>query len=231
MTNSVLEMMKNKGQTTLGETEAKEALKAAGIPINDTVVTSTREEAVKTADRLGYPVVLKIVSADVLHKTEAKGVELNLANGGEVAAAYDRIINATRERYPQAVIDGVSVQKMIPKGVEVIVGMSKDPQFGPMVMFGLGGIFVELFKDVSFKIVPLTKADAEDMLDEIKGSALLKGFRGSEPVNREALVDTLVKLSALIDAHPEIEEMDINPLFAGKEGVIAADARMILSWE
>ncbi|MHB1418759.1 MAG: acetate--CoA ligase family protein [Bacillota bacterium] len=230
MTNPVLQMMKSKGQTTLGETEAKEALKAAGIPVNEAVVAATREETVKIADRLGYPVVLKIVSADVLHKTEAKGVELKLNSGEEVAAAYDRIINATRERYPQAVIDGVSVQKMIPKGVEVIVGMSKDAQFGPMVMFGLGGIFVELFKDVSFKIVPLTKADAEDMLDEIKGSALLKGFRGSEPVNREALVDTLVKLSTLIDAHPEIEEMDINPLFASKEGVVAADARMILSW-
>ncbi|MFZ5631641.1 MAG: acetate--CoA ligase family protein [Bacillota bacterium] len=229
MTNSVLDQAKARGQKNLSEVEAKAVLEEAGIPVNRTVLAGTREEAVAAGRQMGFPVVLKLVSSDILHKTEAGGVALNLADEKQVGDAYDKIMAAARERYPQAAIDGVSVQKMIGGGVEVIAGMSKDPQFGPVLMFGLGGILVELLKDVSFRLIPITRKDAREMISQIKGYPMLKGFRGSEPVNEEAIVDVLLKLSDFIEKHPEIEEMDINPLFATGEGVIAADARIILA--
>jgi len=229
MKTSILEDLKSKGRTILTEVEAKKVLEEAGVPVNRTVAARSREEAVSLAGQLGFPVVLKIVSPEVVHKTEAGGVELNLLGPDQVAEAYDRIVGRAREKYPRARLEGVSVQKMIGPGTEVIIGLARDPQFGPMLMFGLGGILVEVLKDVSFKIVPLTGIDARDMLGEIKGYPLLKGFRGSAPVNQEALVEVLVNLSKFIEQHPEIEEMDINPLFASSEGVIAADARMVLN--
>lgn len=230
MKESILERLKDKGQSLLAEVEAKEVLKEAGVPVNPTVMARSREEAASISKKLGFPAVLKIISSDVLHKTEAGGVRLNLAGPEEVAGAYDGIMAAALEKYPQARIEGVSVQRMIDGGTEVIIGMTKDPQFGPMLMFGLGGILVEVLRDVSFRIVPLTKKDAGEMLSEIKGYPLLKGFRGSAPVNEEALAGVLLKLSGFIERHPEIEELDINPLFASADGVMAADARMVLNW-
>ena len=231
MKGSILEQLKSKGQNLLAEVEAKEVLKEAGVPVNETFTVGTREEAVSLSMKLGFPVVLKVLSQDVLHKTEAGGVELNLNGPEQVEKAYDRIIATAREKYPQARIEGVSVQKMIGGGTEVIIGMTKDPQFGPMVMFGLGGILVEVLKDVSFRIVPLAEADARDMISEIKGYSMLRGFRGSAPVNEDSLAEVLIRLSSFIERHPEIEEMDINPLFATEKGVLAADARMVLNWE
>lgn len=228
---SILEQLKNKGRKLLAEVEAKQVLADAGVPVNRTCLAHSREEAVELAGELGFPVALKIVSPDVLHKTDAGGVALNLAGAGEVGRAYDEIMAATLKKCPQARIDGISVQKMIAAGTEVIIGMTRDPQFGPMLMFGLGGIFVEVLKDVSFRIVPLTLTDARDMLTEIKGYPLLMGFRGAPPADTGALAEVLVRLSDFIERHPEIEELDINPLFAGKEGVIAADARMVLNWD
>lgn len=229
MLYSTLDEAKAGGRKSLNEVEAKMVLQQAGVPVNPTILAGTRDEAVASARQMGFPVVLKLVSADVLHKTEAGGVALNLADDKQVGEAFDRIMRSARERYPQAVIDGVSVQKMIGRGMEVIVGMSKDSQFGPLLMFGLGGVLVELFRDVSFRIVPLTRRDARSMISEIKGYPMLKGFRGSDPVNEEAIIDVLLKLSDFIDRHPEIEEMDINPLFVDGEGAIAADARIILA--
>lgn len=231
MKGSILEQLKIKGQKLLAEVEAKEVLREAGVPVNETFTAGSGEEAVSLSMKLGFPVVLKVLSRDVLHKTEAGGVELNLTGPEQVKKAYDRIIATAREKYPQARIEGVSVQKMIGGGTEVIIGMTKDPQFGPMLMFGLGGILVEVLKDVSFRIVPLAEADARDMISEIKGYPMLRGFRGSAPVNEEALAEVLIRLSSFIERHPEIEEMDINPLFATEKGVLAADARMVLNWE
>ena len=231
MKKSILERLKAEGQSILAEVEAKEVLKEAGVPVNPTVMARSREEAVSISKKLGFPVVLKIISSDVLHKTEAGGVRLNLAGPEEVGEAYDSIMAAALDKYPQACIEGVSVQRMIIGGTEVIIGMTKDPQFGPMLMFGLGGILVEVLRDVSFRIVPLTEKDAGEMLSEIKGYPLLRGFRGSAPVDEDALVEVLLKLSGFIDQHPEIEELDINPLFASAGGVIAADARMVLNWD
>lgn len=221
--------MKSKGQKILAEVEAKTVLREAGVPVNETFIAGSREEAVSLSMKLGFPVVLKVISRDVLHKTEAGGVELNLNGPEQVGEAYDRIIARAREKYPQALIEGVSVQKMISGGTEVIIGMTKDPQFGPMLMFGLGGILVEVLKDVSFRMVPLAEADAREMISEIKGYPLLKGFRGSAPVNEDDLAEVLIRLSDFIEQHPEIEEMDINPLLATEKGVVAVDARMVFN--
>ncbi|HBV98324.1 MAG: hypothetical protein JL50_19810 [Peptococcaceae bacterium BICA1-7] len=231
MKESILERLKVKGQSILAEVEAKEVLQEAGVPVNPTVMARSREEAVSVSIKLGFPAVLKIISSDVLHKTEAGGVRLNLTGPEEVGEAYDAIMAAALDKYPRALIEGVSVQRMIKGGTEVIIGMARDPQFGPMLMFGLGGILVEVLRDVAFRIIPLTKKDARDMLSEIKGYPLLKGFRGTAPVDEDALAEALLKLSGFIDQHPEIEELDINPLFASEGGVLAADARMVLNWD
>ncbi len=228
MTNIAIEEAKKQGRNVLTEIESKQVLKEAGISVTETILATTKDEAVSISKQQGFPVALKIVSNDITHKTDAGGVELNIADEKQVDQAYERMIGAAKEKYPEAKIDGISVQKMVDRGVEIIIGMSKDPQFGPMLMFGIGGIFVELFKDVSFKIVPLTEKDAEDMLAEIKGRPLLQGFRGSEPVNEKALADVLLKLSNFVESNPEIEEIDMNPLFVNSDEAIAVDARIVL---
>ncbi len=229
--NAIDRLLKGGGRIMLNEVEAKEVLKEAGIPVNETYTASSREEAVSLGVRLGFPVVLKIVSRELTHKTDVGGVRLNLAEPRQVEDAYDGIIAAVREKHPRAVIDGVSVQRMAHGGTEVIMGMTKDPQFGPMLMFGLGGVLVEVLKDVSFRMVPLAEADARDMIAEIKGYPLLKGFRGRPAVSEDTLAEVLLSFSSFIERHPEIEEVDINPLLAAEDSVLAVDARMVLSRE
>jgi acyl-CoA synthetase (NDP forming) len=153
---------------------------------------------------------------------------LGLRTARQVAKAYDDILAAIKQRYPEAVVQGVSVQKMARPGVEVIIGMSKDAQFGPVLMFGLGGVLVEILKDVSFRIVPLTRRDAREMVREIKGYPLLEGYRGQEPADVSYLEELLLKVSRFVEATPEIRELDINPLFAYRDGAVAVDARVIL---
>jgi len=172
--------------------------------------------------------VLKIVSPDVTHKSDIGGVKIGLEDEAAVRAAYDDIVAAVKERQPKARIEGVAVQAMARSGTEVIVGMSKDPQFGPVLMFGLGGIFVEVLKDVAFRIVPLEERDAREMIDEIKGRAILDGVRGGEPADIEALAGLLLQLSAFAEANPQVEELDLNPVFAYRDGCIAVDARIVV---
>jgi acyl-CoA synthetase (NDP forming) len=173
-------------------------------------------------------VALKVVSPEITHKSDAGGVKLGLKTSRQVEAAYEEILSAVEQKYPHAVIDGISVQKMARPGIEVIVGMTKDAQFGPVLMFGLGGILVELLKDVSFRIVPLEREDAREMIREIKGYPLLEGYRGREPADLSALEEILFKVSRFVDDHPEIKELDLNPIFAYKDGAVAVDARVIL---
>lgn len=225
---NTIQKVKERGQKVLNEIEAKEVLKDAGIPVVETLLATNEQEALKISAQLGYPIALKICSNDIIHKTEANGIALNLANDKDVSDAYNQIIASAKARFPDASIEGVAVQKMVPGGVEVIAGMTRDPQFGPMIMFGLGGIFVEILKDVSFRIVPLEKADVLEMISEIKGRPLLEGARGAEPVNMDSIVDTLLKLSDLVENNPDIAELDMNPMFASSQGVIAVDARIIL---
>ena len=222
----IFDEVKKQGRKILTEIEAKAVIGDAGIPVVTTYLARTRKEAQQFSARLGFPVVLKVCSADIIHKTEAGGVSLNLTSAEEVARAYDQMLETAATRHPGANIAGVSVQKMIRGGVEVIAGMTRDPQFGPMIMFGLGGIFVEILKDVSFRIVPLTEEDAYEMLSELRGGPFGRG-KGSRPV-KEALVDILIKLSRFIEGNPEIKELDINPILADDQGAVAVDARIIL---
>ncbi|MBA7640049.1 hypothetical protein ES703_47710 [subsurface metagenome] len=172
--------------------------------------------------------VLKVVSPDVVHKSDAGGVKLNLRTAKQVGKAYDDILEAIKKQYPEAKIQGVSVQKMARPGLEVIIGMSTDAQFGPVLMFGLGGILVEILKDVSFRIVPLVKRDAREMIREIKGYPVLEGYRGQEPVDVANLEELILKISSFVEQHPKVEELDLNPVIAYSDGAVAVDARVVL---
>ena len=228
MTDSIIEKVRKESRTMLTEIEAKKLLKNAGIGVVDTRLATSKTEAVALAKEMGLPVVMKIASADVVHKSDAGGVKLGLKTAAQVGKAYDDIMKSIKAAFPKAKIEGVSVQPMAHTGVEVIIGMSKDAQFGPVLMFGLGGVLVEILKDVSFRIVPLVKRDAKEMIREIKGFPLLEGYRGSEPVDIENLENMLLKVSEFVDKTPEIKELDLNPIFAYKDGAIAVDARVIL---
>jgi len=212
----------------LTEVESKQLLERAGIPVTKTKLARSKKEAISVSKEMGFPVVLKIISPDVVHKSDSGGVKLGLANGAQVGRAYSEIMSSVRQKYPQAAVQGVSVQPMASAGMEVIVGMSKDPQFGPVLMFGLGGVLVEVLKDVSFRIVPVTKRDASEMIREIKGYPLLQGYRGQEAVDVASLEGLIVRVSEFIEQNPQIEELDLNPVFAYRDKAVAVDARIVL---
>ena len=224
----IIDRARNESRTLLTEVESKDLLRQAGINVTDTRLATSKEEAVSVSRKLGFPIVLKVASPDIVHKSDAGGVKLGLKTSKQVGKAYDDILKAVSQKYPRAAVHGVSVQRMARPGVEVIIGMSRDAQFGPVLMFGLGGIMVELLKDVSFRIVPLTGWDAHEMVREIKGYPLLEGYRGQEPVDVSALEELLVKVSAFIEHAPEIKELDLNPVLARSDGVVAVDARAVL---
>jgi len=226
--SQIIAQAKKEGRVSLTEVEAKELLGQAGINVAPTKLATSKQEATSIAKSLGFPVVLKIVSPDVLHKSDAGGVKLNLKSEAEVDSAYDAIMTSIKAKVPNAKILGVAVQKMAPAGTEVIIGMSKDPQFGPVLMFGLGGIFVEIMKDVSFRIVPLTKRDADEMIHDIKGFPVLQGYRGQEPANLDKLEEMILKVSDFAEKNPDVKEMDLNPVLCYKDGAVAVDARIIL---
>ncbi len=226
---AVLARARSEGRTLLNEVEAKDLLREAGVPVTMTTLATSPDEAVTQADAAGYPVVLKVVSPDISHKSDAGGVKLNLKDPGEVRAAYAAIIENCSKHVPGARITGVAVQFMAPQGTEVIVGMTTDAQFGPVMMFGLGGIMVEVLKDVSFRLVPLEEKDATQMLSEIKGKAILDGVRGQPAADLAALKHAILKVSDFVQAHPEVQELDLNPMFAYADGAIAVDARIVLS--
>jgi acyl-CoA synthetase (NDP forming) len=224
----ILKQARKENRTQLTEIESKQLIKETGIPVVEAKLAQTKTEAISLSKKMGFPVVLKIVSPDVIHKSDSGGVELGLASVAQVGKAYSKILSAIKKHYPKAKIQGVSVQKMARPGVEVIIGMTKDAQFGPVLMFGLGGILVEVLKDVAFRIVPLTKRDAHEMIKEIKGYPVLEGYRGQEPADVAFLEDLILKVSDFVDKNPEIKELDLNPVFAYKDGAVAVDARVIL---
>lgn len=228
MTSKIIANVLKSGRTVLTEVESKQLVAEAGIPVVETKLAKTKAEAISISKKMRFPVVLKIVSPDIIHKSDIGGVKLGLANATQVGKAYTEIMAAAKKANKKADIQGISVQKMARTGVEVIMGMSKDAQFGPVLMFGLGGVFVEVLKDVAFRIVPLNRRDASQMIREIKGYPLLEGYRGQEPANITALEDLLLKLSDFVDKNPKIKEMDLNPIFAYKDSALAVDARVIL---
>lgn len=210
----------------LTEYQAKRVLAAYGVPVTREGLAGSREEAVALARRIGYPVVLKVQSPQIAHKTEAGGVRLGLVDDDQVRAAYGEIVENARKHAPGAAIHGVLVQEMIDGGVEVIIGMTRDPVFGPVLMFGLGGIFVEALRDVSFRVAPLSRRDAEEMIKEIKGHRVLEGMRGLPPVDFEALTDVILKVSRLVTDHA-IQELDVNPLVVSPRGAVVVDALLV----
>ena len=226
--STIIADARKQGRSLLTEIEAKQVLEHAGVPVSPALLARTRDEAMSTADALGYPIVLKIVSPQITHKSDVGGVALNLASKDEVGAAFDRVVAAAKQAEPKATIDGVAVQRMEKQGIEVIIGMTKDPQFGPVLMFGLGGVLVEVLKDVAFRVVPLNERDARQMVHEIKGFPLLEGYRGQDPADVARLEELLLKVSAFVEAHPEVAELDLNPVFAYKDGALAVDARIVL---
>lgn len=226
--SKVLELARMEGRAVLTEVESKELLEQADIPVVETRLAKSKKEAIRISKELGFPVVLKIASPDIVHKSDSGGVKLGVGNATQVGKAYSEIMSSIKEKYPNAAIQGLAIQRMAPPGLEVIVGMSKDVQFGPVLMFGLGGILVEVLKDVSFRIVPLTRRDAAEMIREIKGYPLLEGYRGQEPSDISALEELIVKVSQFVDQNPEMKELDLNPIFAYRDRAIAVDARIIL---
>ncbi len=227
----ILDSVRKDRRVVLLSNEAAEVVEAYGISVPESRVAKTAEEAAEYAEELGYPVVLRIVSPDILHKTDVGGVVLNLKTGDEVMNAYDGILTGVTRFMPRARIHGVLVYHMVPKGREMIIGMSQDVQFGPLVMFGLGGIYVNFLKDVSFRLAPLSEPEAREMMEETKAFTLLKGMRGEPPSDIEALKNTILRVGQLVWDFPEIVEMDINPVivYGWGEGCIALDVKITLT--
>jgi acyl-CoA synthetase (NDP forming) len=228
-TAQILSRAREEKRVILTEIEAKQILGEAGINCTPTVLATSKEKAVSICEEIGYPVVLKVSSVDITHKSDSGGVKVNLQDREAVEQAYDEIMTSCRAYAPDADIEGVAVQAMARIGTEIIMGMIKDASFGPVVMFGLGGVLVEVLKDVSFRIVPIEKADAVEMTQEIQGKKLLDGYRGQDPADVPCLQEMLVKLSDFVNETEGIEEIDMNPVFAYKDGAVVVDARIILS--
>ncbi len=227
----ILDSVRKDRRVVLLSNEAADVVEAYGIQAPESKVAKTAEEAAEYAEELGFPVVLRVVSPDILHKTDVGGVVLNLKTTDDVRNAYDGILTGVARFMPRARIHGVMVYHMVPRGREMIIGMSQDVQFGPLVMFGLGGIYVNFLKDVSFRLAPLSEPEAREMMEETKAYALLKGIRGEPPSDTEALKNTILRVGQLVWDFPEIVEMDINPVivYGWGEGCIALDVKMTLT--
>ncbi len=225
---AIFKRAREEGRRHLLEPEAKTVCMEYGIPVPKFRVAGSAEDAVKYAEEIGYPVVLKVVSPDVIHKSDVGGVMLGLRSADEVRSAYEKLLGNVRSHKPNAEIVGVLVEEMAPKAVEVIVGAIKDPQFGPTLMFGLGGVFVEILKDVSFRVAPITEDDATEMITEIKAYPILQGYRGMPPADVDAIKQILLNTSRLVMEHQEIAELDLNPIMVYQKGAKAVDARIIL---
>ncbi|WP_072867065.1 acetate--CoA ligase family protein [Desulfofundulus thermosubterraneus] len=224
---AILETARQEGLKTINE-NALEILRAAGIPVLPSQVAQNAGDAVKIAESQGYPVVMKIVSPQISHKSDVGGVRVNLNDARAVAKAYNELMETVSARAPHAAIKGVLIQPYRPGGVEVLLGCKRDPSFGPVLVFGLGGIYTELFRDVSFAVAPINREEALDMIRETKSYRLLQGYRGQPPADMDALVECLLRLSQLVIQWPEIVEMDINPLLVGPQGAVAVDARITM---
>lgn len=228
----LFDKVRSEGRLSLGDSEARSILTAYGMTIPKSELADTPNKAIQIANQIGYPVVLKIASPDILHKTDIGGVKVGLQNDEQLHDAFELMVYRAKRYLPEARIWGCLVQEMVPSGnLEVLVGMNRDPQFGPLITFGLGGIYVEMLKDVTFRIAPITKRDAESMLNEIRAKSLLDGVRGKPPVDKDAIIDTLLRVSQLVQDFPEILELDINPLtvFSKGQGAIAIDMRIVLN--
>jgi acyl-CoA synthetase (NDP forming) len=224
----IIERARNEGRVILTEIESKGLLGQAGINVVPTRLAASRSEAAVISRQLGLPVALKIASPDIVHKSDAGGVRLGLETPEQVEQAYDDILRDIRQKYPQARINGISVQEMARPGIEVIIGIKRDAQFGPVLMFGLGGIWVEILQDISLRVTPITRRDAGEMIKEIKGYRMLTGYRDQPPADISKLEDMLLAVSDFVGQYPMVSELDLNPVLANRDGAIAVDARVVL---
>jgi acyl-CoA synthetase (NDP forming) len=226
---TILAAARKEGRNFLLEYEAEEILSARGIPVAPGVLAGSAEEAAAAAEKMGFPVVIKVMSPQIIHKSDAGAVKVGIRDKAALLVARETILQNARRYAPAAEIKGVFVQKMVAAGREVIVGSSRDPQFGPVIMFGLGGIFVEVLKDVVFRVAPVSGEEAERMIREIKTIAILKGVRGEKAINFAALASVIERISRLMVDFPEIAELDANPVRVDETKAIVVDARIILS--
>ncbi len=227
--HELFEKVTSSRRKALLETEAREALRAHGIPVTDFEFASSGDQAVEAAHSIGYPVVLKIVSPDILHKSDIGGVLLNVKNDDAVRDGFDLLVARARRFNQRAKIKGVLITPMMPEGVEIVVGVTQDPQFGHVIMFGLGGIMVEVLKDVSFRVLPVGKLSAPQMMREIRGHAILDGVRGRPSCDQAAIVDLLMRISDFVEAYStHLAELDLNPVIVYEKGLSVVDARIIL---
>jgi len=226
---SIVRRVLEEDRKKLYEDEALNLLRAYGLPVPAARLARSEDEALRIAGEVGYPVVLKIVSPDIIHKSDVGGVILGLEDPGSVREAYRRIIRSVREKAPKARMVGVLVQHMVPQGLEVIIGATRDPVFDSVVMFGLGGVFVEVLRDVSFRVTPLTRSEALAMTGEIKAHRLLEGYRNMPPRDREALAKIILGVAEIMDSVKEIREIDLNPVMSYTEGAVIADARILVA--
>jgi len=226
--SKIFETAVGDGRDFLFEDEAKALCGVYGLPVTRIKVVEMEDDAVRVAKEFGFPVVLKIVSPQVLHKSDAGGVLINIRDEEGVRKGFNKIIENVKAHVPDAEITGILVQEMAPDGTQVIVGSTNDPTFGPTIMFGLGGIFVEVLKDVSFRLVPITRVDAEEMVKEIKAYKILEGVRGMPPSDQETILDILMRTSEMLVECPEIKELDLNPILVYEKGAKIVDARIIL---
>jgi acetate---CoA ligase (ADP-forming) len=231
LAKKVFDQVRLENRLTIGDAESRQVLQAYGLRIPQSEIAENPDQAASIASKIGYPVVLKIASPDILHKTDIGGVKVGLQNDTDVRDAFELMVYRAQRYIPDARIWGCLVQEMAPAGgLEVLVGMNRDPQFGPLITFGLGGIYVETLRDVSFRVAPISRQEAEDMLTQIRAHALLDGVRGQPPMDKPAIVDTLLRVSQLVQDFPDIIEMDINPLmvYHQGEGALALDMRLVL---
>ncbi|MCD6330585.1 MAG: acetate--CoA ligase family protein, partial [Thermoplasmata archaeon] len=227
----IIENARKEGRNKLLSHEAKEILRAVGIDVPEFYLAKSIDDAVKAANKIGYPVVMKIVSEDIIHKTDVGGVALNIENEKEVVEAFEAIMENCKRNVPHAKIRGIEISKMLPKGVETIVGSTTDASFGKVVMFGLGGIYVEVMKDVTFRVAPVPKKEIRRMIREVESYPLLMGVRGEKRKDIDAIVDTIYRVGLLVDKFKEIVELDINPLIVYEKGAKVVDARMVIKVE
>ena len=224
----VFQKVMGEKRNNLTELEAREILKYYRIPVVRGEVVKTIEGALNFAEKHGYPLALKVVSRQIIHKTDVGGVILNVGGEKELRSAFEQIIKNVRRKKRDAIIDGIFVQEMMESAPEVIIGGKMDHTFGHIILFGLGGVFVDVFDDVAIRVVPISRKDAYSMIQEIKGYRILQGYRGGEPSDLRALVDILMKTSRMLEENQEIKELDINPVFALPDRAVAVDARIII---
>ena len=226
--DEIIRKAKEDGRNALLEHEAKQLLRLHGLPVSKDYLANTVDEAVKFAKKIGRDVAMKIVSQDILHKSDAGGVRLGLDTEHDIRDAFDGIMKGAKAYKPDADIKGVIISPMAPKGLEVIIGTKIDDQFGPVIMYGLGGILVEIMRDVAFRVLPVSPVYAKKMIEETKSFAILNGVRGQTPHDKGALRKLLSMCSDIIESYPEIQEMDLNPVIVHEVGVSIVDTRIIL---